>query len=88
MEETDNGHGPLSALVIRKDAPLSAHFEPALLGGAVVIEGQAMAEEESAWSGGLYSAAEKKAVPVSFKAIPYYLWGNRGEGEMAVWLRE
>lgn len=88
VEEADNGHGPVSSLVIRKDAPLAARFDPKLLGGAVVIEGQAMAEEEAAWSGGLYSAAEKKATPVSFKAIPYYLWGNRGEGEMAVWLRE
>ncbi len=88
LEEADNGYGPLSSLVIRKDAPMEARFDAALLGGAVVIEGQAMLEEESGWSGGLYSASEKKAAPVNFKAIPYYLWGNRGEGEMAVWLRE
>jgi hypothetical protein len=24
---------------------------------------------------------------VSFRAIPYFLWGNRGEGEMTVWVR-
>ncbi|MDF2936874.1 MAG: hypothetical protein K0Q90_2247 [Paenibacillaceae bacterium] len=88
VEEADNGYGPLSALVVQRDAPLVAQFDDKLLGGAVVVEGQAVAEEESGWSGGLYSASQKKTVPVSFKAIPYYLWGNRGEGEMAVWLRE
>jgi DUF1680 family protein len=88
LEEADNGGSPLSSLVIRKDAPMEVRFDAAMLGGAVVIEGQAMLEEESGWIGGLYSPSEKKVVPVSFKAIPYYLWGNRGEGEMAVWLRE
>ena len=87
LEEVDNS-SPLSSMVIWKDAPMEARFDPALLGGAVVIEGPAMREEESDWSGGLYSVSEKKGVPVKFKAIPYYLWGNRGEGEMAVWLRE
>ncbi len=87
LEEVDNS-SPLSSLVIWKDAGLEARFDEALLGGAVVIEGPAMREEESGWSGGLYSASEKKGMPVKFKAIPYYLWGNRGEGEMAVWLRE
>jgi len=24
----------------------------------------------------------------AFMAIPYYAWNNRGQGEMAVWIRE
>jgi DUF1680 family protein len=24
--------------------------------------------------------------PVAFRAIPYFAWANRGQGEMAVWL--
>jgi hypothetical protein len=29
----------------------------------------------------------RREEPAAFRAIPYYLWGNRGEGEMAVWVR-
>lgn len=88
VEETDNSSAPLSAFVLRKDVPLEARFDEKLLGGAVVIEGQAEVEDASSWGGGLYGTVEKKTVSRPVKALPYYLWGNRGEGEMTVWLRE
>lgn len=25
---------------------------------------------------------------VTLKAVPYYIWGNRGTGQMRVWIRE
>lgn len=87
LEATDNEGGPLSALIYDKSKPFAARFDPELLGGAVVIEGNARREQDSGWAG-LYRSAEKAAVPVQLRAIPYYLWGNRGEGEMTVWFRE
>lgn len=37
--------------------------------------------------GKLYRKADFKKEPVSIKAIPYFLWGNRGFSEMQVWTR-
>lgn len=36
--------------------------------------------------GRLYQPAAGQGQPVSLQAIPYFLWGNRGFGEMRVWL--
>jgi hypothetical protein len=88
LEGIDHEGGPLAALVLDKSIPLAARFDPELLGGAVVIEGGALREQEDGWEDVLYSTASKSAVPVPLRAIPYYLWGNRGEGEMTVWFRE
>ena len=41
-----------------------------------------------AWGEELYQpVSEEKRVPAHVKAIPYYLWANRGLGEMIVWIR-
>lgn len=88
LEAADNPGGPLSALRFDPHFPLKARFDPDLLGGAVVLEGEAWREQEKDWPDSLYSAAIKTETPVAFRAIPYYLWGNRGEGEMTVWFRE
>lgn len=39
-----------------------------------------------AGSGELYSFNKPEEKAVQIKAIPYYLWGNRGENEMRVWI--
>lgn len=36
----------------------------------------------------LYSEEEPEMEGVTLTFIPYYLWGNRGIGEMRVWVRE
>jgi DUF1680 family protein len=58
-----------------------------LLGGVVVLEGQAEAETEPAWSSELYRElrpAAPRSIPIQL--IPYHAWGNRGASEMTVWL--
>jgi uncharacterized protein len=87
FEGVDNGE-TLSSLKLQPDAPLTADYDAGLLGGAVIIKGQAYREYEEAWGDDLYRAAAKRGEQVPVKAIPYYLWGNRGEGEMIVWIRE
>lgn len=37
--------------------------------------------------GKLYRKADFKKEPVSIRAVPYFLWGNRGFSEMQVWTR-
>ncbi|WP_379153366.1 glycoside hydrolase family 127 protein [Paenibacillus sp. sgz5001063] len=87
LEESDNG-APLSSIAIDESASFTEHFEDSLLGGAVVVKGQGSRIEQAGWSGGLYSKAKAPMTPSEITAIPYYLWGNRGSGEMKVWIPE
>ncbi|MCC6892765.1 MAG: glycoside hydrolase family 127 protein [Anaerolineae bacterium] len=89
LEEADNGAN-LANVVIPNDAKLTAEFDPNLLGGVTVIKAEGQRVEPSAWKGGLYQAQSAQAVaekPVTVTAIPYFLWANRAEGEMRVWIR-
>ena len=37
----------------------------------------------------LYTIAEADAeIPAKLKFIPYYVWANRGENEMTVWVKK
>ena len=76
-EWTDND-GRVSNLVLPDGAALAAQVRPDLLGGVVIVTGEAEAVSEKAGK----IVAEKKPVTL----IPYYAWANRGKGEMAVWL--
>lgn len=88
LESVDHGV-PVSSLSLAGDPKLRSRFDPNLLGGAVVIEGEGWREKSDDWGDEqLYRSSPQKMLPVSLKAIPYYLWGNRGENEMAVWVRE
>lgn len=58
-------------LAIPPDAGFSTGFERDLLGGVTVVRGRARLDGRE----------------VSFTAIPYYAWANRGAGAMAVWLK-
>ncbi|WP_459967426.1 glycoside hydrolase family 127 protein [Paenibacillus sp. JCM 10914] len=78
----------LSSISLATDPILQARFDPKLVSGAVVIEGQGFREKLEEWDDeALYRATTNEYAPVSIKAIPYYLWGNRGENEMMVWIR-
>jgi hypothetical protein len=74
-------------LALSDSAELECRFDPDLLGGVVVIEGEASALGAKAWRGALYLPADEVArFPVRMRAVPYYAWDNRDPGEMAVWL--
>jgi len=74
-------------LILPDTAKLEAHFEPELLGGMVVIEGEAAAPRDELWNSLLYTRSDQAATrPVRLKAIPYFAWDNRAAGEMTVWL--
>ena len=78
LEGTDNG-GTLENLIIPDNATLTASFNPDLLGGVTVIDGQAV--KFAASDDGMQIKAEK----IHFKAIPYFVWDNRGISTMQVW---
>ena len=82
MEETDNGDHLWSLSV----APgcVEAKHDPGLLGGVtkLVCEGtrEQVVDE-------LYGEILPETEAAELTFVPYYAWGNRGKGEMSVWVR-
>lgn len=87
LEGADNGE-PLSSISLSEDGAFTETFDETLLGGAVVVEGSGSRINQEGWNGGLYGRVKAPVEAVAVKAIPYYLWGNRGSGEMKVWIPE
>ncbi|HEX2907322.1 MAG TPA: beta-L-arabinofuranosidase domain-containing protein [Phototrophicaceae bacterium] len=90
LEEVDNGPG-LANVVLPPEAALKVAFDAELLGGVVVITGEAVRREPQPWRGDLYQPQAVQPIldsKFTFKAIPYGFWANREPGEMRVWLRE
>lgn len=65
-------------LVLASNARLKSEFRPELLGGVVVLKGEA---------GSISRVDDTKTreTATPFTTIPYYSWANRGNGEMIVW---
>ncbi|WP_342565789.1 beta-L-arabinofuranosidase domain-containing protein [Paenibacillus sp. FSL R7-0345] len=87
LEEADNG-GTLSSISLDETGAFAESFEETLLGGAVIVRTEGFRVDEASWDGGLYGSVKAGVKPVQVTAIPYYLWGNRGSGEMKVWIRD
>jgi Uncharacterized protein conserved in bacteria len=89
LEGRDNG-SLLSDIALDPDPRLEARFEPDLLGGVVALYGRATrsAPRAARHDDDLYRDYEADLVPVRIKAVPYFAWDNRGENEMAVWIRQ
>jgi DUF1680 family protein len=85
LEQVDNGEN-LSAIRICNNTPLTVEpaEELAPLALAILAEGVRVLDE--GWGDKLYDSREERSIPVKVRAIPYYLWGNRGTGEMCVWI--
>jgi DUF1680 family protein len=79
LEGADN-KGGVRNLCLPKDAKLSATFEKEVLGGVVVVQGEALAVSRS--------GEKLQTKPVAFRAVPYFAWDNRQPGPMIVWLAE
>lgn len=86
LEEADNG-ATLSSISLDGAGAFTERFEESLLGGAVVVKTDGFRIDEGSWNGGLYGSMKAGVTPVEVTAVPYYLWGNRGSGEMKVWVR-
>src|SRR5262245_9771833 len=78
-EWPDNPGGRVRSLMLPDSAKLTAEFKPDLLGGVTVVKSRVIGASYD--SDGKLIRAEQ-----GFTAIPYYVWANRGRGEMAVWI--
>ncbi len=85
LEETDNGAN-LTSIIVEPDTEVREQGDDALPGMLPVLlyEGQRLMRDR--WDGSrLYGEASFNTEPVTLKAVPYCLWGNRRPGEMLVW---
>ena len=87
LEEADNGPH-LADIALPRDAALTARRQPKLLGGCVTIEGRGCRRATRGWGSTLYRPAASPRVRVGVRAVPYFLWNNRGPGEMRIWIGE
>jgi len=85
FEEADNS-APLAALRLPAVAEIKEErINDSVLGDIIVLTADGTKETGS---NDLYSEKKPITETVKLKAIPYYAWGNRGIGEMRVWIRE
>ena len=70
--DCEGGHA--LGLLFDPQSELAASFDPHFYGGVSVITGKAK------------NISNPLSEPRPVKLIPYYLWANRGAGEMSVWL--
>ncbi len=75
----------LRDIYIPEDTEFKTKWEPDLLGGIVVIKGEARAAEQDANAEKLYREADK-GKKTTVTAIPYYSWSNRKPTPMEVWM--
>lgn len=68
------------------DADFVVRDEDALLGGVAVIEADLPVVDSVAWDRLYRPATESPSRTARARFVPYYAWGNRGKGEMSVWL--
>jgi DUF1680 family protein len=87
VEEADNPGGRVQRLKLPREAELKASTRPDLFDGIVTLSAEALAIDEGDWST-LYRTTPPKEKPATLTALPYYLWANRGQGSMVVWVPE
>jgi DUF1680 family protein len=73
-EWADIADGHVLDLLFDAKAELRPSFDKELYGGVTIIAAEAR------------KISNPAAAPKPIKLIPYYLWANRGAGEMSVWL--
>lgn len=85
-EEADNGKD-LHQLRLKIDEPMDVEPAPGLPSGvrAIVASGVRRTEADGA---PLYAADKEKTEVCRIRLVPYFAWGNRGAGEMRVWLQD
>ena len=87
-EQADNGNHPVKRLRLPRDARLESAARSDLFDGMVTVVATAEITETGDWEGELYRSAPAKTGDAKLTAIPYYLWCNRGPGQMLVWIPE
>ncbi len=88
LEQADNGEN-LQALSLPANTALTERWDSSFFGGAMRMEADGLRVSADGWGDTLYSAdTAPRLEPARLSFVPYFLWANRGPGEMLVWVRE
>lgn len=85
-EQIDNGEG-VARILLKADTVFTEIPPPEGL------PAQTVALQADAWKceiptdAGLYTETPPTLAPIKLTLIPYFLWANRGEGQMEVWIK-
>ena len=86
IEEADNFKN-LHDFCLDTSSPINVE-QSSLFGGISVLKLKGTVADMDEWDGSLYtSKVPSKRKEAEVTAIPYHLWGNRGFGEMRVWIQ-
>ena len=86
FEQADNP-GSLRTIALPAAATFQTRFDPALAGGVVKVTTEGLVHDAENWDRALYQQAPPAATTKKpLTAVPYAVWGNRGLGEMIVWV--
>lgn len=87
LEEIDNGSN-LAGVYIDVTEALEEEYCSDILGGVTVIKAKGKRVETASWDDGkLYAPRPVKFENTNLTFVPYCNWGNRGYGEMSVWVK-
>ena len=86
FEQADNGADLHNLSLSDKPKIIEHQYDPGLLNGIVELEVEG--KRYSSKNNLLYGTQKPSSEKVILKAVPYFAWGNRGLGEMRVWLRQ
>jgi DUF1680 family protein len=79
---------PLQRITLPRTAEIEAQHDAHFQGEVVTLGAGALALDLTDWKQGLYRKEPPRTVATSVRAIPYYLWCNRGAATMRVWMHE
>jgi uncharacterized protein len=89
LEQADNTVS-LRDIVLPANATFQSRFDPSLAGGVVKLTTEGLVHDAANWDRQLYqpvpASTPKASKRVTLTAVPYAIWGNRGLGEMIVWI--
>ncbi|MEP6827035.1 MAG: beta-L-arabinofuranosidase domain-containing protein, partial [Aestuariivirga sp.] len=88
IEEVDNAGRPVQRLKLPRSSPLKVKHRADLFDGVVTLTAKAKALVQNDWKTDLYRGEAPRETTTTLTAIPYYLWSNRGQGSMVVWIPE
>jgi DUF1680 family protein len=87
VEEADNPGGRVQRFRLPREAELKTSTRADLFDGIVQLKAPAIAVDENEFSA-LYRETPPKEATAELTALPYYLWANRGQGSMVLWIPE
>jgi DUF1680 family protein len=87
VEEADNPGGRVQRFRLPRESELRSSTRADLFDGIVTLSADAMAVKEKEFTA-LYRTEPPQEARATMTALPYYLWANRGQGSMMVWVPE